>query len=405
MDFQYTEEQKMVRTNVHDFLEKEIVPIVDERDMKGPLSHEEVVAYRKKFEPIGLFTTDGGLGGEMDPICSAIMFEEVFGAWAGLSASIGAAGLAAMVALNPGMQSDSLRAKAQAGELVGCYALTEPNAGSDNRSMQAKAVLDGDYYVINGTKTWITNATIADVVLLMAKDENGQIQQFIVEKETSPFDSRELPKIGWHACPTGELYFDNCRVPKQNNLENMMMQMMISGQFTKQMEEEQASSEFAALSSLFSLGPTAWLFLPRANFGAAASGISQRAIDDSIKFSKERIQFGRPIAGFQLIQNMICEMVFQTESLRLLSYKAIQGLFTGDQQSLALASLVKSFGSEVAVRVTYLGVQVHGSVGISQELSMERYFRDAMVLTMPDGAVGTNKLMAGRRILGVTAYV
>jgi len=402
MNFQLTEQQKMVKTNVHDFLEKEIVPFVDERDIQGPLSHAEAVAYRKKCEPIGLFTNDiGGDQEEMDPICSAIMFEESFGAWPGLSACIGASGLASMLTLSPGLASDSLRARSEAGELIGCYALTEPNAGSDNRAMQTKAVLDGDHYVINGTKTWITNATIADVVLLMAKDENGMIQQFLVDKEESPFESRELPKLGWHACPTGDLYFDNCRIPKKNNLGNMMIEMMIGGQAG---DGDQMPASFAAMKSLFALGPTAWLFLPRANFGAAAAGICQRSIDDSIKFARERVQFGKPIAQHQLIQNMICEMVFKTESLRLLSYKAIEGLFSSDQQSLGLASLVKSLGSEVAVRVTYLGIQIHGSVGISQELRMERYFRDAMVLTMPDGAVGTNKLISGKQILGMQAY-
>lgn len=408
MELKLTEAQKMVKTNVRDFLVKEIVPIAHDRDKQGPFTHDELVDFRKKLEPIGFggFDISAMAGSEMDPISMAIMGEEVFGCWAALSAAIGLAGQAALVSFGPEKMRQKLQSRLDAGELIGCGAITEPNAGSDNRAIQTKAVLDGDHYIINGTKTWVSNATIADICLLLCKDENDQLTQILIDREESPFQTRELHKLGWRACPTGEIFFDNCRVPKENNLMVMMSELMASGQAAKMMEERGIPEEaLGRMASMFASGPIAALAYARSGMAWGGVGIAQWCLEATIKYAKERVQFGKLIGQLQLVQNMITEMVFMTESCRLLSYRNVEALANGDPEFRMLSSLCKAYVCEAAVKVTSMGLQVHGANGLSDELPIERYFRDARTLTIPDGTTEINKLVAGREILGLTAYV
>ena len=408
MDFEYTEEQKMVRRSVREFLDKEVEPHIKECD-KRPFTHDELVDWRKKLAPVGRGAMDvSAMAGRegMDPITTAIIGEEVFGCWAGVAAAIGLAGQSALVAFG----SDKLRARLEdrlrAGELIGCGALTEPNAGSDNRAMTTRAVLDGDYYVVNGTKTWVSNAQIADIVMLLCKDENGQFMQLLIDKEESPFETGELHKLGWRACPIGEIYFDNCRVPKENNLLNMFAELMAGGNVEQEMEKRGLPPDtMTRMSTMFSRGPLAGLAFARTSIGQAGVGISQRATDAAINYSKERIQFGQPIAARQLMQNMITEMVFITESCRLLVYKTVIALDKVTPDFRMLSSLIKAYVTESMIKVTSMALQVHGANGLSEDLPLERYFRDARTFSIPDGTTEINKLVAGKELLGVSAYV
>jgi len=232
MDFTLNEEQKMVKTNVREFMEKEVAPVADKRDREGPLTREEIISWRKKLEPVLPYNVEGltgvmGGGEGVDVIALAIIGEELFGAWGGLAGAVAMASAMSMMALvSPKKMREKILPRLNAGELIGCIAITEPNAGSDNRAMQTRAVLDGDCYVINGTKTWITDGPVSDFCVLFAKDETGERQMFLVDREESPYQSSDLPKVGWHACPTGKLYFDNCRVPKENNVMAIINEMM-----------------------------------------------------------------------------------------------------------------------------------------------------------------------------------
>ena len=408
MDFEYTEEQKMVRRSVREFLDKEVEPYVKELDKKT-LTHDELVEWRRKLEPIGYtamdFTSMAGREG-VDPITTAIISEEVFGCWGGVAGAIGLAGASSLVAFGSDKLRTRLGDRLAAGEIVGCGALTEPNAGSDNRAMTTKAVLDGDHYILNGTKTWVSNAQIADVAMVLCKDENGQLMQLLVDKEESPFETGELHKLGLRACPIGELYFDNCRVPKENNLINMLGDIMSSGHVEEEMDKRGLPRDtMARMSAMFSRGPLGGLAYARTNIGVAGVGMSQRSTDAAINYSKERVQFGQPIAARQLVQNMITEMVFTVESCRLLVYRAVIALNQSSPEFRMISSLVKAYVSEAAVRVTSMGLQIHGANGLSEDLPLERYFRDARTLCIPDGTTEINKLVAGKEILGVSAYV
>ncbi|MDY6834267.1 MAG: acyl-CoA dehydrogenase, partial [Chloroflexota bacterium] len=293
----------------------------------------------------------------------------------------------------------------KAGELVGCGALTEPNAGSDNRAMTTRAVLDEDHYIINGTKTWVSNAPIADVVMLLCKDENDQFTQIFIDKDESPFQTGELHKLGWRACPTGEIYFDNCRVPKENNMMNMLADLASSGNVEKEMEKRGLPPDtMTRMGQMFARGPLGLLAYARTAIGQGCVGISQRSTETAIKYAKERAQFGRPIASRQLIQNMITEMVFVTESCRLLVYKTVMSLDKAAPDFRMLSSLVKAYVTEATVNVTSMALQVHGANGLSEDLPLERYFRDARTFTIPDGTTEINKLVAGKELLGISAY-
>ncbi|MDY6834103.1 MAG: acyl-CoA dehydrogenase family protein [Chloroflexota bacterium] len=408
MDFEYTEEQKMVRRNVRAFLDKEVEPHIKEFD-KQPFTHDQLVEWRRKLEPIGFgamdFTAMAGQQG-VDPITNAIVGEEVFGCWVGVAAAIGLAGAASMVAFG----SDKMRARLgdrfKAGELIGCGGLTEPNAGSDNRAMTTRAVLNGDHYVINGTKTWVSNAQISDMVMLLCKDENDQLTQILIDKEESPYETGVLHKLGWRACPIGELYFDNCRVPKENNLMNIFSELMSSGNVEQDMVKRGLPPDtMTRMGHMFARGPLGLLAYARTGIGQAGVGISSRATEAAISYAKERVQFGRPIASRQLIQNMITEMVFITESCRLLVYRTVIALDKATPDFRMLSSLVKAYVAEATVNVTSMALQVHGANGLSEDLPLERYFRDARTFTIPDGTTEINKLVAGKELLGVSAYV
>lgn len=385
MDFDFTEEQKMLKTNVRDFLAKEIAPVVDERDRQGPFTKEEVIGYIKKLMPFGYYTGNlpeeyGGMG--LNATTSAILNEELTYVWASLAATIFIASLApGILLLAPEELRKKLLPRVAAGELIGCAAITEPNAGSDAAAMETTAVLDGDEYVINGTKTWISNGTIADVCNVLAVTDKSKgplgISMIVVEKEVSPFQSRELHKIGWRAFPTAELSFVDCRVPKNNLLGDPA-----EGYRRTMQQFETARSGMAIM----------------------AAGISQAAIDASIKYAQERKQFGRPIGSFQMIQEMIADMIAETEASRLLAYRALDLIDKGVRARLE-SSLAKAYACEAAVRVTSKAIQIHGAMGYSDEYPVERYFRDARMLTIPDGTTQIQKLVVGREAIGIRAFV
>jgi alkylation response protein AidB-like acyl-CoA dehydrogenase len=316
MDFDLTEEQKMLKTNVRDFLEKEIAPIADERDRQGPFTRDEAVKFIKMLMPFGYYNGAlpeeyGGLG--LRPKTTALLHEEMARVWGSL------AGMIFIAAAGPGLMeqaSGELKAKFEEkylprikeGELIGCGGITEPNAGSDAASIETTAVLDGDEWVINGTKTWITLGSIADVVSVLCVTDKSKgplgMSSILVDKEPSPFQARELHKLGWRACPTAELSFADCRVPRENVLGDPSL-----GYKHTMVVFETARSTMAVWSA----------------------GISQAAIDASIEYARERKQFGRPIGSFQMIQEMIADMIAETEASRLLAYRAFDLIEKGER--------------------------------------------------------------------------
>lgn len=383
MDFDLNEEQRMVKDTIRKFLEKEIAPLVEEHESaRKPLTKTII----KKLEPLGYSRAlipekMGGLG--LDFISYFIMVEELSKVWGSLRTIVTTNGMAPYVIANRG--NDRQREKFLPGLLamdtLACFALTEPNVGSDAGAIETKAVKDGDVYVLNGTKTLITGGSMADLVLVYATVDRARkaegVTAFLVHKDESPYQARDIRKMGMHASVLSELSFEECRVPAENRLgeEGEGLKIALSG-----------------------------LNIGRVTVTFAVVGLAQAALDASIRYARERTQFGKPIASFQLIQEMIVTMALKVDAARLLGYRAAEMLNRGIDCRRE-ASFAKLFATEAAMEVTSKGIQVHGGYGYTEEFPLERYYRDARHLTLAEGTTEIQKLILGRDILGVSAFV
>jgi len=385
VDFDLTEEQKMLKANVRNFLEKEIVPIVDEQEKKGPMDKETAVSLIQQLMPFGYlvgFLPEQYGGSILDYKTNGILVEELARAWGSLAGTLFIAAAFWWLLNEAGNpeQKERLLPLASAGDYIGCLAITEPNAGSDVAGVETTAILDGENYIINGTKTWISNGSIADAAFILATTDKSLgplgMSFFLVERDMSPFAARELHKLGLRSFPTSELSFDDCPVPKANQLD--------------------PGSGYERTMAFFDVS--------RAMVGANSTGIAQAAIDASIKYAQDRTQFGRQLGSFQMIQEMVVDMIAETEAGRLLSFRALDLLDKGEKCRWQ-ASLAKAYATEAAVRTTSKAIQIHGAMGLSEEYPVERYFRDARTLTIPDGTTQMQKLIIGRRALGIKAFV
>jgi alkylation response protein AidB-like acyl-CoA dehydrogenase len=269
-----------------------------------------------------------------------------------------------------------------AGEAIGCVASTEPNHGSNNAAMETRAVLRGDEYVINGCKRWISNADLSDyaVVLCHADLENGQqgIRPVIVERDRSPYRTRDLPKLGLKAFVTSEIVFEDCRVPRENlvgpagSLPNM--RLIFEG-----------------------------LQWSRCRMSIVSIGLAQAALDASVAYARRRRQFGRHLGEFQLIQDKIATMATEIDAARLLVHRALT-LGEEGRRNDREASMAKAYATEMAVRVASEAIQIHGANGLSPDFPLERIYRDARTLTIAEGTTEIHKLVVARSVLGLSAF-
>jgi len=405
MDFAFTTEQETARKKAREFLDKEIAPIANKRDQEGPLSREEVIEFARKLEPVELgFTTFKNIKRQFkDPLTYFLLREEFARVWCSLVASISWSLPAMAIIVAPAELREKLLPRLNDGNLIGSIAITEPGAGSDTRTLQTKATLSGGTYTINGTKTWITNATIADVIVVLARDKGDNRQLILVDKESSPFQTRELQKLGLRACPMGEIYFDDCKVPKDCNVMNRMMALIASGELADLTGEyDVVMSDLPA--ELLKLPILQLLFIIlHMSIAAMGTGLSSAALDASVAYAKQRTQFKKPIASFQMVQNRIYDMLSLTEASRLLTYRAADALKRGEEGIRWRDALAMAFATEAANKVTYDAIQIHGGIGLSGEYPLERYYRDARMLAIAGGATDIQKLVLGREILGVSA--
>lgn len=383
MDFDLNEEQKMIQETIRKFAKEEIAPVARENDKKAKFPRELF----KKLADLGFMGTPipeeyGGAG--FDYISHAIVAEEIGRVDSSLRGTYSVqVSLVELPILKFGTEEQKRKylPKLTSGEWIGCYGLTEPNAGSDPASMISTAVEDGDFYVLNGQKTWITNAGIADMAIVYAKTDKEAgargITGFIVERGFEGFSSRDLhDKLGLRASNTGEIFLENCRVPKENVLGDVNHGFKI------------------ALSTLD---------FGRFTVAAGCVGLAQGCIDICKEYAKQRIQFGKPIASFQLIQQMIADMVVECEAGRLLVYRA------GDLKNKGIrntreTSIAKYYCSEMANRVAYKAIQIHGGYGFSGEYDVERFYRDARINTLYEGTSQIQQLIIGAFELGIKAF-
>ena len=383
MDFDLSEEQRMIQETISKFAKEEIAPVASENDKKAQFPRDIF----KKLAELGFMGTPipeeyGGAG--FDYISHAIVAEEIGRVDSSLrgtySVQVSLVELPIFNFANEEQKKKYLP-KLTSGEWIGCYGLTEPNAGSDPASMISSAEEDGDYYILNGQKTWITNAGIADLAIVYAKTDREAgargITAFLVERGMEGFSTKDLhDKLGLRASNTGEIYLENCRVPKEN----------IMGEVNRGFKIALSTLDFG-----------------RYTVAAGCVGTAQGCIDICKEYAKQRIQFGKPIAGFQLIQEMIADMVVECEAGRLLVYRAGHLKNKGIRNTRE-TSIAKYFCSEMVNRVAYKAIQIHGGYGFSGEYDVERFYRDARINTLYEGTTQIQQLIIGALELGIKAF-
>jgi len=384
MDFNLSDEQRMLRDSVAVFADRELRPIAEEIDR----TDEWPDGLWQKLADLGIMgiTVDPQYGGAGADILSAsLACEELAKVSAAVALSWGAHANLCCNNLNSHASDEQKRKYLTPlcnGQHVGALGLTEPNAGSDAVNIQTAAKKEGDHYVVNGTKTFITNGPIANTIVLYAKTDKSLgprgITAFILDTKFPGFSvSKKLNKVGNRGSVTGELILENCIIPAENVIgqENKGVAVMMGG-----------------------------LDVERAFFGTYALGIAEAAFAESLKYSKERVQFGRPIASFQLIQQKLADMFTLIEAARLLCYKAAimadkaRGGGKGTEvHQIAAAAIL--FTAEAACRITEEAVQIHGGYGYCMEYPVQRYWRDAKLGTIGAGTSEIRRLIVARELL------
>lgn len=383
MNFDPTEEQRLIREMARRFADEVIGPEAAENDRLGRFPRDLI----RRMAALGLIGGPvpkeyGGPG--LDYISHAILTEEVGRADSSLRTTLSVqVSLVALSLARWGTEKQKRHYLPEfcAGRMLGCFGLTEPNAGSDPAGMETTAVERGDHWVLNGTKTWISNATVADLALVFAQTAPGKgrdgIAAFLVEKGMPGFSTRPITgKLGLRASDTGELIFENCSVPDSALLG----------------PREQG---FKVAMSALDNG--------RFSVAAGSVGIIQGCLDACTAYAKTRRQFGRPIGSFQLVQDMIARMAVDLDAARLLVYRAGHLKDQGRPNTVE-TSIAKLFASEAAVRATGDAVQIFGAYGYSEEAPVARYYRDAKVATIYEGTSQIQKLLIGSHLLGLKAF-
>jgi len=379
MAYQLTEEQRMIQAMVREFAREVILPGAAHRDRTGQFPAEIV----KEMGQLGLMGMTVPLdysGAGVDTVSYSVALQEI--AYACASTAV-VMSVHNSVACGPiyVFGSDYLKENylkpLAAGKNLGSFALTEPGAGSDPVSQKTRAFRDGNTYVINGTKVFITSGKNSDITVVTAVTDRSKrhrgISAFVVEKGTPGFDvGREEDKMGLRASDTVELIFEECRVPAENLLG------------------EEGDGFLIAMTSLDG---------GRIGIASQSVGLAQACLDAATSYAKERIQFNKPIAQFQGIRWMIADMAIQIEAARLLTFNAA-AMKDRRENFSAAASMAKVFASEMANEVAYRALQIHGGYGYTKEFPVERYYRDARVLTIYEGTSEIQRMVVANHIIG-----
>jgi len=374
MDYFLTEEQQEIRDLARQIAEEKVKPVRAELDEKEEFPWE-IMKVLAQADLFGLYIPEeyGGFGGGAFENCLAV--EELSRVCIGVSVSFAASGLGAYPILLFGNEAQKKKYLTQiaSGERLAAFGLTEAGAGSDAGGTRTTAVLDGNEYVLNGTKQWITNGGEAEIytVIAMTNPAKGSrgASAFIVEKGTPGFSfGKKEKKMGIRSSATRELVFENCRIPKENLLGKEGLGFMV------------------AMKTLDKSRP---------GIGAQAVGLAQGAIDEAVAYARERRQFDQPIISFQAIQHMLADMVTSTEAARALVY-AVARFIDSDPKDVSKASaMAKLFASDVAMKVTTDAVQIMGGYGYMREYPAEKMMRDAKILQIYEG---TNQIQ--RNVIG-----
>jgi alkylation response protein AidB-like acyl-CoA dehydrogenase len=382
VDFTLSGEQQLIRQTARAFCDAEIAPHASEWDRTETIDREIVGKLAELgFLAAALPAEHGGMG--LDMVSYALLVEEIGRADSNVRGIVSVSnGLYGKSVARWGTDEQKARLLPglATGEALGCYALTEPGAGSDPASLECRAVRDGGDWLISGQKIFITLGSWATNALVFARTgEAGPrgITCFIVPAASPGFEARPIKgKLGLRAQDTAELFLDGVRVPDENRLGEL-------------------GGGFKVAMSALDHG--------RISLGAGCVGIAQGCLDASIAYTKERKQFGRPVASFQLVQELLADIAVETDAARLLVWRAAATADAGENHTVE-ASIAKYFASEVAVRAANAAVQAHGGYGYVDEYPVGKYLRDARVTTLYEGTSQIQKLLIGRALTGESAF-
>jgi alkylation response protein AidB-like acyl-CoA dehydrogenase len=382
MDFALSPQHEDIRRTVRDFAERRIVPIAEELERKGEFPMEII----REAAALGLLGVPypeevGGTG--LDSLAYAITVEELSRASGSVGIIVSAhtsLGCNPIYLAGTDAQKEKYLRPMASGEVIGAYGLTEPGAGSDSRGTKTRAHREGDEWVINGSKRFITNAGVAGTYIVTAvtdrEQDSGKISAFIVEADTPGFSiGRMEEKMGLHASNTGELIFTDCRIPAENLLG------------------EEGEGDKLFLKTLDG---------GRIGIASMALGLAQAAYEAASAYAKERKQFGRPIGEFQGVAFKIADMATTIDAARLMTYRAAWLKDRGKPYTTE-AAMAKLYASEVARDVTNDAVQVHGGYGYVTEYKVERYLRDAKLTEIGEGTSEIQRMVIARNLLGLRA--
>lgn len=375
-------DQEMLRDSVRRFMKSEVAPVVSEHD-KAKTFPFELLKALAPFGYIGGRLSESLGGMELDAMSWAMLMEEAGYTWLSLRTMVNItnAAINKLAAEANDEQKERFLKPLMASERRVFNAISEPGTGSNIAQVQTRADLQGDHYVLNGRKLWITNGVFGDFGIVVARtfspDCDGQLSTFLVERDVSPYEVRAVDTMVLRSTGTAELNFDNVKVPRENLLgeEGTALKKMLKG-----------------------------LDGARVNIAMGAVGAAQAALDLSIDHARTRTQFGRPIGSFQLVQKLIVDMTVRVEAARALGLRAAAALDSG-QDARTAASIAKLYATEAAHEVASMALQVHGGLGYATDYPIERIFRDTRGGTIPEGTTEVQTLIVGREILGMSAIV
>lgn len=381
MNFDLSEEEVMAVDSLRGVVESEIIPRARpawDEAFPTELAHEMMGILNPYGIGAGWLPEDGG-GMGISYMLSGLLYGE-------LARQVPDAAGMAYVSEGAAMKIHKMGTDEQKahylpgfaeGRLMGCGAVTEPGAGSNVRQLRTRAVRDGSGWRISGEKTFISNATVADVATLLTRTGENEFTYFLLDRREHKFESHEMKKLGLNGWSFGSIAMDDMYVDDFYRL----------GEVGSGLAEAMTGFERAR----------AWV-------AVISSGIARAALDDAVGYTTERNQFGAPIAAHQMVQGLLAEMACETEAATLMTHKALAALDKGGRADLP-TSMAKVHASELAVRIASRAIQVHGASGVTREYPVERHMRNARMLTIPDGTSQINQLIIGRELTGVPAFM
>ena len=381
MDFELNEEQKAIQEMARKFADTEIAPYADKWDEEHHFPRDVVL----KMGELGFFgciipEQYGGTNSGWTAM--TLITEEIARASSSLRVTFNmqSAG-SAFTIFRYG--TDALKeryvSRLISGEWIGCFGITEPNAGSDIMALKTTALDKGDHFLLNGSKTWITNAQVADLCVLYAYHDRDAASKglsvFVVElKNTAGVTTRGLDKMGTRSSPTGEIIFEEAKIPKENVLGRLGDGVKIV---------------FSSLNQT------------RLSCAAGGVGVAQACLDAAVKYCNEREQFGQPIGQFQMNQEMVANMAVEIEAARLLTYRAAYQKDQGQLGNTLETSYAKYYAAEVAARAAHSAMKILGAYGYSTEYPVARYYRDAVLYQIVEGTANVQKMIIAQDRLGI----